>query len=204
MRTPWIALVALLLVAGCSRAESGEPTAGDEPVTTETETATATETEPPTDEPTAPSVNRPRDVDLAAVDICQVVGTLPLRDYGLDGDRPPVGGNSSLFPGSKDCFAGGIQNNLSLTLVAVTTEGADSFVDSANAEAAASSAAGFPLTVLKPRNPANCFGVVDVADGQFLYLAYGLGSPGQQPATPQTTLCSAVPTIATAAIGAIG
>ncbi|HWM06293.1 MAG TPA: DUF3558 family protein [Actinophytocola sp.] len=202
MRTPRIALASLLLLAACSTAEPGEPTAGDPPATTEP--GTAVETATPTEQTVAPSASRPRDLDLAAVDICQVVGKLPLREYGLDGDRPPIGGTSVVFPGAKDCFAGGIQNNLSLTLIAVTSEGAGSYVDSANAGKTASTVAGFPLTVLEPANPANCFGVVDVADGQLLHVAYGLGSPGQQPVTGQDKLCSTVPVIAEAAITAIG
>jgi Protein of unknown function (DUF3558) len=202
MRTPRIALASLLLLAACSTAEPGEPIAGDPPATTETPTGTETAT--PTEQTVPPSASRPRELDLAAVDICQVVGKLPLREYRLDGDRPPIGGTSAVFPGAKDCFAGGIKNNLSLTLIAVTSEGAESFVDGANAEPSASTAAGFPLTVLKPANPANCFGVVDVADGQLLYVAYGLASPGQQPVTGQDKLCSTVPVIAEAAITAIG
>lgn len=204
MRTLRIVLASLLLVAGCSSAEPGEPTAGDATTTTTTEPTTDEPTETSESTETGTSVDRPREIDLKAVDICKVVGELPLKSYGLDGDRPPLGGDSTIFPGSKDCFAGGIEKNLSLTLVAVTDESAESFVESANADVTSGEAAGFPLSVLKPAQPANCFGVLDVHDGQFIYVAYGLGSPAEQPVTPQDQLCEAVTTIATATIGALG
>lgn len=202
MRTLRIVLASLLLVAGCSSAEPGEPTAG---------TTRTTTTEPTTEEPTetsestqtGTSVDRPREIDLTVVDICEVVAALPLKSYGLDGDRPPLGGDSTIFPGSKDCFAGGIEKNLSLTLVAVTDESAESFVASVNADVTGGAAAGFPLSVLEPAQPANCFGVLDVHDGQFIYLAYGLGNPAEQPVTPQVKLCETITTIATATIGAL-
>ncbi|MPZ80591.1 MAG: DUF3558 domain-containing protein [Actinophytocola sp.] len=203
MRTLRIVLASLLLVAGCSSAEPGEPTVGDATTSTTTDrtdepTGTSESTE------TGTSVDRPREIDLKAVDICQVVAKLPLKSYGLDGDRAPLGGDSTIFPGSKECFANGIEKNLSLTLVAVTNEGAESFVESANADITSGEAAGFPLAVLKLAQPANCFGVLDVHDGQFIYVSYGLSNPAEQPATPQDQLCRTVSTIATATIGALG
>ena len=192
-----------LVVAGCSNAESGTPVAGDPPATAGSTTGPGTTGQSTSDTP--PPVDRPRPIDLSTVDICQVVGGLPLRDYRLDGDRPPLAGESDLFPGSRDCFANGIRDNVSLLVIAVTTEGARSFVDSANVTAATDSvAAGYPLTVLTPSNPATCLGVLDVHDGQMLYLSYGVGSPLEQPLTPQADLCRTVPSIATAAVGALG
>lgn len=200
-------VLAGLVAAGCSTAEPGDPVAADPTATSERPTETEITSEPP-EEPTSeesPTVSRPKPIDLTKVDICAVVGALPLREYQLDGDRPPLAGDSSLFPGAKDCFAGGIRNNLSLLVVAVTDEGARSFVDSANVAARTeTAAAGYPLTVLTPQAPANCFGVLDVHDGQMLYISYGLGSPTEQPATPQERLCRTVPAIATDLVGALG
>jgi hypothetical protein len=202
--------VAGLVAAGCSTAEPGAPVAADPPVTSESsaepEPVTEQEsTEETTSEETPPPVSRPKPIDLATIDVCAVVAALPLREYRLDGDRPPIGGESSLFPGAKDCFAGGIRNNLSLLVVAVTGEGARSFVDSAGVAARTETvAAGYPLTVLTPRAPSSCFGVLDVHDGQMLYISYGLGNPADQPVTPQDRLCRTVPAIATAVVGALG
>lgn len=198
-----LGIVSLLIVSGCATVESGSPVAKDPPSTGNTVPTETTEA-PVTTEPETPSVNRPKPVDLTTIDICQVVGKLPLRDYELDGDRPPIGGESSIFPGSKDCFAGGITNNVSLLVVAVTSQGAQSFVDGANVAGKADSVvAGYPLTVLTPGNPDSCFGVLDVHDGQMLYLSYGLSSPTQQPVTPQPELCRTVPKIAEAAVGVL-
>jgi Protein of unknown function (DUF3558) len=204
MRTPVIALASLLLVAGCSTVESGEPKAVGEPVTTTehpgepTETSETSETPPPTEGP-----RRPRDIDLTGVDICKVVSDLPLRKYGLDG-RAPVGGTSQIFPGNKDCFAGGIDKNLALTLIAVTDQDAGEFVETANAQVTEFDAQGYPLSVLKPAQQTNCFGVLDVHDGQLVWIAYGLGSPTERPVTPQDQLCKTVPMIAASAVAALG
>jgi hypothetical protein len=208
MRTLRIALASLLLVAGCSTTEPGEPAAGDDPAATTTEQAAETgePTEPGETSAQTPSEGpkRPRDVDLTTIDVCQLVAKIPLRKYGLDGDRPPIGGTSGVFPDAKDCFAGGIRNNLSLTFIAVTGQGAGSFADTANAEVSDFDAQGYPLSVLRPAAPANCFGVLDVHDGQFLYIAYGLGSPAERPVTPQDELCETVPMIAASAVAALG
>ena len=206
----FVLAVAGLVTAGCSTAEPGTPVAAGPPLTGESSTEPEPATEPESTEETTseeepPPVSRPKPIDLAKIDICAVVAALPLREYRLDGDRPPLGGESSLFPGAKDCFAGGIQHNLSLLVVAVTGEGARSFVDSANVAAKTETvAAGYPLTVLTPRAPASCFGVLDVHDGQMLYISYGLGNPNDQPVTPQDRLCRTIPALATAAVGALG
>lgn len=205
MRTLRIALAFLLLAAGCSSTEPGVPLAGGPPPATSGQPDEPAETPGETSEhPPAAGPDRPRDIDLAAVDICEVVAGLPLREYGLDGDRPPIGGTSALFPGSRDCFAGGIGNNLSLTLIAVTDQAAGDFVDTANAQVTDFEAEGYPLSVLKPAQPANCFGVLDVHDGQFVWVAYGLGSPAERPVTPQDRLCDTVPMIAASAVSALG
>lgn len=137
---------------------------------------------------------------MAGLDVCELVEGLPLATFGLDQDRPPTGGDSTLFPGAQDCFANGIAANLGLTLVAVADEGAAEFVDVANAEVTETDLGGFTLYVLKPPNADSCFGALDVADGQLLYVNYGLGVPGVDPVTPQATLCERVPGIASAAL----
>ncbi|MCT2585967.1 DUF3558 domain-containing protein [Actinophytocola gossypii] len=188
-------LLVTLLAVGCSSGESGSPTAQDPaqdpPSETERETTSAT------------GVDRPAPIDLTTVDVCQVVSAMPLADFGLDADRPPLAGESDLFPGAKDCFANGTTNNVSLLIVAVTDQDARSYVETANAGKSEADAAGYPLTVLTPANPNSCLGVVDVHDEQLLYVSYGLSSPLEQPVTPQPELCRAVPGIATAAIGAL-
>jgi uncharacterized protein DUF3558 len=186
-------LVTGLLLAGCTTGEAGTPTAGgDEPTTTTTSTTTTTTT---TTEQT-----RPKDIDVAGVDVCKLVASLPRGTFGLDQDRPPTGGDSMNFPGSQDCFANGIEANLGLTITAVVDQGAAEFAEGADAEVSESDVDGYPLYLLKPSMPHSCFGALDVADGQMIYINYGLSTPGSEPITPQATLCSRVPQIAAAVL----
>jgi len=189
-------LVTGLLLAGCTATETGTPTTGDRP-TGQTKEQTTEQTTTTTTEATEA---RPRDLDMARLDVCGLVGALPLATFGLDQGRPPTGGESTSFPGSQDCFANGIEANLGLTLVAVVDEGAAEYADSVNAEVSETEVDGFPLYVLTPTVPDSCFGALDVADGQMLYVNYGLSAPGTEPVTPQATLCERVPRIAAAAL----
>jgi hypothetical protein len=188
-------VVIALLLAGCTATEPGTPTVGDRPSETNTTTTEASPT-------TTTSAGRPRNIDMATVDICAVFSALPLATYGLDTDRPPLGGDSDVFPGSKDCFANGLQSRLGLTLVAVVDQGAAEYADGANAQVKVdrTDVDGFALYVLTPPDPNSCFGVLDVNDGQMLDINYGTVSSGSQPATPQATLCQRVPEIAKAAL----
>lgn len=182
-----------LLLAGCTATEPGTPSAGERPSTANPPATTSAAT--------SEAADRPRDIDMAAVDVCAVVAALPRESFGLDTDRPPLPGESSLFPGSRDCFANGSRNNLSLLVVAVIDQGTAEYLDGANAETNETDANGFRLHVLTtPPSPDTCFGVVDVNNGQMLYISYGLASPGSAPATPQTTLCQRIPDIARAAL----
>ena len=173
----------LLLAAGCTATETGTPTTGNQTTTTTT-TETTTETQ-----------TRPREIDLAGVDMCGLVSSLPLTELGLD-QRAPIGGESTAFPGSQDCFANGVTNNLGLTLVAVVDEGAADYAAGTDAEVDESEVDGFPLYVLEPPVPDSCFGAIDVADGQMLFINFGLSAPGTEPVTPQAALCMRVPEIA--------
>ena len=190
-------LVTLLALAGCTATEPGTPTAGETTAEQGTTTSTATTTTTPTTTRTAKP--RPRAVDMTAVDICAVLTQLPRAPFGLD-DRAPVGGESGAFPGSQDCFTSGIDNNLGLSLVAVVDQGAAEYVDGANADVAEADVEGFTLYVLTPPDPGSCFGALDVNDGQMLYVNYGVSIAGEQPVTPQATLCERVPQIAVAAL----
>jgi len=182
-----------LLLAGCTTADPGTPSAGDRPGETNTTTTNSSTTT------SAPG--RPRNIDLTAVDICRVVSGLPRADLGLDTDRPPLAGDSNLFPGSKDCFSNGTQANLALTLVAVVGKGTTEYLDGANAEIDQTDANGFPLYVLTTKaSPESCFGALDVNDGQMIFINYGVASSNSQPTTPQVTLCQRVPDIARAAL----
>jgi uncharacterized protein DUF3558 len=185
-----------LLLAGCTTADPGTPTPGDRPGGTTTTSAST-----PSAETTTTPVHRPKDIDVSAIDVCAVMTGLPRADLGLDTDRPPLAGDSGLFPGSKDCFNNGTRANLALTLVAVVDEGATQYLDGANAKVDRTEVLGFPLYVLTtPPSPSSCFGVLDVNDGQMVFINYGVATSGSQPDTSQSTLCQRVPDIARAAL----
>lgn len=190
----WLLVVVGLLLAGCTATEPGTPTAGDEPSGTGTSTS---------DAPTSTtSAARPRNIDMAATDLCKVLAALPLATYGLDTDRPPVGDDSDLFPGSKDCFANGLDSNLGLLVVGVVDQGAADYADNANSTVKVdrTTVDGFTLYVLTPPDPKSCFGALDVDDGQMLNINYGMIESDAQPVTPQATLCERIPQIAKAAL----
>lgn len=202
-----ILVAAAIGLAACSGTEGGSPTAQ---TTDQTETAgaTGTTTEPSESSPTAPSsestANRPKDLDLAGVDVCGLFKRMPIKEFGVKGPSAPVGGESTSFPGSQDCYTSGGDTNLGLLLTAVSDEGMDDYVGSVNATVTRSQAAGYPLAVLRPADTRSCFGAVDVADGQMLYINYGLADLTGKPVTPQDRLCAAVPKIAKAALDALG
>lgn len=200
MRTLGITLASLLLVAGCATTEAGEPTADDESTQPTEQTVEPPETTQSSSTSEVP--HRPKDIDLASVDICTAMKKVPVRKYGLDG-RAPISGTSSVFPGNKDCFFGGIDNNLALNFIAVTDQGAGEFAETANAKVSEFDAQGYPLYVLKPDQPANCFGMLDVHDGQFVWIAYSVSSTTDRPVTSQDKLCKTVPTIAASAVSVL-
>jgi Protein of unknown function (DUF3558) len=183
-----------LLLAGCTATEPGSPTAGDQPGETNTTTTKAPTTT------TTTGANRPKNIDMAAVDICKVFAGLPLATLGIDTDRPPLAGDSGVFPGSKDCSGNGLQSNLALILVAVADQSATDYVDGVTAKVDKVDVEGFQLYVLTPTDPNSCFGVIDVNDGQLLNINYGVASSSSQPVTPQAALCQRVPEIAKAAL----
>jgi hypothetical protein len=189
----WLLVVVCLLLAGCTMPQPGEPTPVNEPAGTTTTTAPAPTT-------TTTGASRPKNIDMAAIDICKVFTGLPLTTIGIDTDRAPLGGDSGVFPGSKQCSGNGLGSNLSLILVAVVNRGAADYAEGVTAKVDRTEVAGFPFYVLTPSNPESCFGVVDVHDGQMLNINYGIASSSSQPVTPQATLCQRVTEIATAAL----
>ena len=191
-------VLAALLVAGCSSNEPGNPVAG-ETTTTTTTTTTKTSTTTTTSET---SSARPKPIDMAAVDVCQLIGAISFADFAPDGN--PIGGESTLFPGSQDCYVNSLPQNRGLILVAVRDQGTTEYLDGANAEITETQAAGYPLYVLTLPDPASCFGALDVNDGQMLFINYGMNQADTAPMTPREQLCAAVPEIATAALAQLG
>ncbi len=191
-------VLAALLVAGCSSPEPGTPVAGEK-ATTGAETTT---TGADTTTTSKPSSTRPKPIDMTAVDVCQLIGAITFADFAPDGN--PIGGESTVFPGSQDCYVNSLPQNRGLILVAVRDQGTTEYLDGANAEITETQAAGYPLYVLTLPDPASCFGALDVNDGQMLFINYGMTQADTPPVTPQEQLCAAVPEIAAAALAQLG
>lgn len=196
-----LAASSVLFVAACSDSETGTPKAGD--TTTETTRSTGGESSEESTTSEKPSGDRPKPLDMASIDICQVLAAVPPAPFGLDG-RAPLPDESSSFPGAKSCFTSGISANLGLLLTAVTDEGVDDYVGSISAEPTETTVKGYRVVVLVPNNPEDCFGVIDVDDGQLLHINYGPNTPGEPPVTPQATVCERISAIAEAALTSLG
>lgn len=189
------ALVAVGLVvafAGC--APSGpagrQPTPGGQ--------APAATAEPP-------EVERPKDLDLAKVDPCKLVDGLQRKQFGLDDRKGLADDDSAVFPGNPSCFTLGFKTNLGLSVVTVSTEGVSSYIESVDVYPTPVTVKGYPAYVLAPEDqPEDCYGVVDVNDGQLLYLSYGLNLPDAEPITPQQALCERIPELAEALLTGLG
>jgi hypothetical protein len=206
MRTLRIAFASLLLVAGCSTIESGEPKAIDDPAT---ETGEPTGTAEPTTESGEPTSSttegpkRPKDIDVSAIDPCTVVKKLPTRSYGLDGK--PYGGKGYVSPGAKDCGVTGFDTNVSLLITLVPDMGASEYIEAEPAKLTEYDAQGFPLSVLdRQRLPLTCLGALDVHDGQFILITYGASSEDRQPRMPKAKACTTVTMIAASVVSALG
>ncbi len=205
MRTLRIALASLLLVAGCSTSEAGTPAPADQPPSAAEQSGEPGEpTESAAPSTTGEGPKRPKDIDIAAVDPCAVLNKMPVRKYGLDG-RKPVGSTSGFFPGNKACYSGGFAKNLGLTLVAVKDKGAAEFLETANAEITEFDAQGYPLYLLQNEEIVGlCLGLLDVHDGQFVWITYGMASTTDRPEIPSAKFCKTVPVIAASTVTALG
>ncbi|MFC7624541.1 DUF3558 domain-containing protein [Microlunatus sp. GCM10028923] len=152
-----------------------------------------------------PKVERPKNLDMAKADPCELVDGLPRKTFGLDDRKGLADDDSAVFPGNPSCFTLGFRTNLGLSVVTVSTEGVTSYIESVNVYPTPVTVKGYPAYVLAPeRQPENCYGVVDVNDGQLLYLSYGLNIPDEEPITPQQKLCEQVPQLAEELLAGLG
>lgn len=199
-----LAAACLTVLAGCSEANPGRPVAAGSSERPPTSTSTSDTSDPGTTSAPPTSSNRPKAIDMAAVDPCKLLRDVRPTDFGIDMATDGTGGNSSVFPGSKDCSASGVRSNMGLGLTAVVTEGFDSYTGSINPDKAAvtnGEVGGFRFAQVRPTRPESCFGVVDVNDGQMLYLV--IGSYSDPPAS-QDTMCGLVPRITEVAMKVLG
>ncbi|RZS41358.1 uncharacterized protein DUF3558 [Herbihabitans rhizosphaerae] len=199
-----------LTLGACSDDKGG--TGSPSPTSPTSATGGATSATDPTTSgaPTSanPPVNRPKPLDMRAVDPCRVLAATPLRELGID-KAPETRESVQPFPQAKACAAqasaGTPKFGLGLMVLPVTDRSAADYVKytrEAGAEVQPMQVAGYPGYLIKPTNRIRCDVVVDVADGQLLYVQHTDVSVPQK--VPQATLCQSVVPNAEAAVRAAG
>ena len=142
---------------------------------------------------------------MAAVDPCAVLDKMPRAQVRSRRPTGPVGSTSGVLPRQQGLLTGGIPKNLGLTLVAVKDKGAAEFLETANAEVTEFDAQGYPLYLLQNEEIVGlCLGLLDVHDGQFVWITYGMASTTDRPEIPSAKFCKTVPVIAASTVTALG
>jgi hypothetical protein len=155
---------------------------------------------------------RPWKVTLKKADSCRIARALDPKRFNASGGRisPSV---SLRFPGNADCGRLSAHRDddphwedpgILLSVVAVVDQGAEDYVARPEIERIIDrkfTLRGFSAYVLKP-HPAQCHGLVDVAEGQLLYvwLAQPYAAEDDEIVVPQATLCKTVPRVLTATL----
>ncbi|MDQ3576800.1 MAG: DUF3558 domain-containing protein [Actinomycetota bacterium] len=193
-RTPRLAIAAatVFLIAGCSDPVAVPPLSNTRTATTEpaSPVAPTTSRTVSTSSSSVPST-RPADIDLTAVDPCGLATGIDPASFGLkiDPGSKPRPGESAPFPGSKICTVSARKSNVILGIELVTTEGFTSYTGSIIGTVEPTSVAGYPAALIRNKPGTSCFSVVDVKDGQMLYIQATVGDPKDQPPQPQDALC---------------
>lgn len=189
----------LMIVAGCTNAQSGTPSAG---ATVQPPSSTTTRSTAPPATTSKPPSARPRSIDISGTDGCQILKQIPLTEFGLDAKEARLKG-SLVFKGVQDCLLNGLGAANGLSVTAVPNVGMDRYLDTAGGTITRTTVAGFPAFQLtNGQAPAACFGGVDVADGQMLYVQFNYIKTTNQP--PQAQLCESLQKVQAAAMKVLG
>ncbi|GAA1269356.1 DUF3558 domain-containing protein [Saccharothrix xinjiangensis] len=187
-------LAALVLLAGCSRITGGSATAGDrEPEPTRTTGAGSSE-------PTSPSkapVDRPKKIDVAAVDPCATLTEAQRALFGATGEPRP--GTATTYQ-SPTCNFSREDHRWGFRVTTVTTTGISWYTDGSFAvEPEHLEVGGFPAVLGRaPGDDEVCFLGVDVADGQMVDVQVSSFED-----VPADELCRLAPQIAGAVVETI-
>lgn len=175
MRRLAIPFLLAAVLAGCSSTEPGKPSASDQ-----------TGSAPTTGSPTGSApVNRPKAVDLLALDPCTLVTPEQKAALGLSktepGDPLPDYGE-----GSKRCNLSYVDRKYSGTIYTLVNGGVDRLKRTVGeSKLTALPVAGYPAYLTRRESPGsvgNCEIYVDVNDGQLL-LVDAFGRLGETTAT---------------------
>ena len=177
------ALIAALLVAGCTAAPPAKRTRVDEPLPTTTPI-------------TLPA--RPREVKLDRADPCKLLTSAQRKELGMD--RPPLPGRNPSMGEAKVCDFRDSTRALSVRIGLVLVQGVEVWLDeTAQADVTQTQIAGFPAVVVRTAaQTAFCNVDVDVAAGQFLDVQFGNSGSSHPPSLEQ--MCSRAQEVAQAAM----
>jgi hypothetical protein len=196
----------LALVASCSTTEPGTATAG----TVTPTTAGSTRSSPPSStsgstSSSAPPVARPKTIDLKATDGCKIMNSMA-ADFGWTG-KTMSDFDSLGFPGNKECIVSNNAKKETVTITGVTTKGVAEYTHNGQgANLAPIKVTGFPAYIFTPKNAVggDCRVVVDVADGQMLFVlwAFAVSMGGDPPPVEQR--CANATKVAEGAMKVLG
>ena len=182
-------IAALALLGGCSQSTDGSANpGGSTPTTTSAAGGTSSKPASASKEP----ADRPKTIDVAALDPCALLTEPQRAEFGLD--RPPQPGEDA--PGKKGCTISREDRTNFVGITADTTAGIDDYAKS-DGEVTRLEVGGFPALLVETDTALGptCSVVLDVSDGQVVDVgAYSLGE------TDIPALCRIVQPVAAAVV----
>jgi Protein of unknown function (DUF3558) len=200
-------VVCMVIISGCGKAPA--PSAAE---TTPTPRASVSARSASPTPSATQTTTRPWKVTLEKADSCRIIRAIPPKRFkSSQGKVDPT--DSVHFPGNVGCSRlSGYRDTdpywddpgIMLNVIAVVDQAADDFVASPSIEELIDrrlTIDGFRAYVVKSPGPGQCNGLVDVADGQllFVWLAQPYGS-ADKIVVPQAELCRTVPGVLSAAL----
>jgi hypothetical protein len=196
----------LALVASCSTTEPGTATAG----TVTSTTAGSTRSSPPsstlsTTSSSAPPVSRPKTIDLKSTDGCKIMNAMA-AGFGWTG-KSTSDFESLGFPGNKECIVTNSDKKETVNITGVTNKGVPEYTHNGQgANLAPIKVAGFPAYTFTPKTAVggDCRVVVDVADGQLLYVSWAVQVTTGAAVPPVEQRCASATKVAEGAMKVLG
>lgn len=171
-----ITLLAAVTLAGCASDVPGSPVTAGPQVTSGS----------------SAYPERPREESIAGVDPCNLLTLQQQQSLGVD--RSPRSSADPMFDGAPVCLFGSTEQEFTIVVTAVTSQGLDEYVATGQGQIPTSrtQVVDFPATEIRPGADAAgnlfCFVGVDTAARQFLLVNVGQIAP-LGPPMPLDALC---------------
>jgi len=127
-------------------------------------------------------------------------------DFGWTG-KTPSEFDSLAVPGNKECIVANTAKKETVTIAAITNKGAVEFTHDGKGEGVAPiKIVGFPAYTFVPKTAVggDCDVLVDVADGQMLYVAWGVQVSTGAAVPPPEERCANATKVAEGAMKVLG